>query len=513
MKPTPKTASTVKRAAVYTRKSTSAGLEQAFNSLDAQREACAGYIERQGWTLISDQYDDGGFTGANTDRPAFQRLMADVTAGLVDVVVCYKVDRLSRSLLDFAKVMEQLNQSGASFVSVTQNFSTADAMGRMTLGLLMTFAQFEREMTAERTRDKVLAARRRGQWTGGQTPFGYLLREKKLYPNEVEAATVRTAYALVLERGQVSAAARELNAQDLRPRATKAVLGRVLRWDKNSLAKLLRSPTYAGRLQAGTEVVEAEHTALVPPETWERAQQIMDGNRKGPDGQKSHGRNPAYLLTGLIRCGVCGAPMTPASTRKKVREFRYYVCSARSRGGIEACTAPSLPAPAIERVVVDRIRDASLDRSLAADVREALDRKIRLRRTELDVLRRGLPGQIATLSASMSRLAEELTRTEGRARQAVQAKLEADGERLTATEAQLAKVRRDWDEVDGLAADGAWVTQALADFGTIWKALTMGNQGRLLRALVEKVVVHEAAGRAEVHLVDFSAPLAEQEAA
>ncbi|MGH7294588.1 MAG: recombinase family protein, partial [Polyangiaceae bacterium] len=161
-----------KRVAIYTRKSTSAGLEQEFNSLDAQREACESYAKSQGWTVVA-SYDDGGFTGANIERPAFQRLLADVDAGKVDVVVVYKVDRLSRSLLDFARVMDRFNGAGAAFVSVTQNFSTADAMGRLTLNMLMSFAEFEREMISERTRDKIAGARRKGKWTGGPVPLGY----------------------------------------------------------------------------------------------------------------------------------------------------------------------------------------------------------------------------------------------------------------------------------------------------------------------------------------------------
>jgi DNA invertase Pin-like site-specific DNA recombinase len=174
-----------KRCAIYTRKSTTMGLEQEFNSLDAQRESCLAYIERQqGWKLVDERYDDGGFTGANIDRPAFTRLMADVEAGKVDVIVVYKVDRLSRSLLDFVKVMERLSTAGASFVSITQNFSTADAMGRLTMNMLMSFAEFEREMISERTRDKIAGARRKGKWTGGPVPFGYSAKDKKLLVNE-----------------------------------------------------------------------------------------------------------------------------------------------------------------------------------------------------------------------------------------------------------------------------------------------------------------------------------------
>ena len=186
-----------RRVAISTRKSTTMGLEQEFNSLDSQRESRLAYIQRQpGWKLVDERYDDGGFTGANIDRPAFTRLMADVEAGKVDVIVVYKVDRLSRSLLDFVKVMERLGAAGASFVSVTQNFSTADAMGRLTMNMLMSFAEFEREMISERTRDKIAGARRKGKWTGGPVPYGYSVKDKKLLVNELEARVVREAFDL-----------------------------------------------------------------------------------------------------------------------------------------------------------------------------------------------------------------------------------------------------------------------------------------------------------------------------
>src|SRR5271169_3207981 len=216
---TPDVAPETRRCAIYTRKSTSVGLEQDFNSLDAQREACAAYIKKQpSWVLADERYDDGGFTGANIERPAFQRLLTDIDAKRIDVVVVYKVDRLSRSLLDFAKLMERFNRAGASFVSVTQNFSTADAMGRLTLNMLMSFAEFEREMIGERTRDKIAAARRKGKWTGGPIPLGYGVKDKRLVVNEAEAALVREIFVLYVEQRSTLAVARLLNEEN---RSTK----------------------------------------------------------------------------------------------------------------------------------------------------------------------------------------------------------------------------------------------------------------------------------------------------
>ena len=223
-----KVAPETRRCAIYTRKSTSVGLEQDFNSLDAQREACAAYIQKQpGWTVVDERYDDGGFTGANIERPAFQRLLTDIDAAKIDVVVVYKVDRLSRSLLDFAKLMERFGRAGASFVSVTQNFSTADAMGRLTLNMLMSFAEFEREMIGERTRDKIAAARRKGKWTGGPVPLGYTVKEKRLVVNEAEAVLVREVFALYLEQRSTLAVARLLNEANRSTKRRVAMNGRI----------------------------------------------------------------------------------------------------------------------------------------------------------------------------------------------------------------------------------------------------------------------------------------------
>ena len=330
--------SEVRRCAIYTRKSTTMGLEQDFNSLDAQRESCLAYVRRQmGWTVIDEQYDDGGFTGANIERPAFQRLMADVESGKIDIILVYKVDRLSRSLLDFAKVMERLNAAGTSFVSVTQNFSTADAMGRLTLNMLMSFAEFEREMIGERTRDKIAASRRKGKWTGGPVPFGYAAKDKKLVVNEGEAAIVREAYRVFLDHGRVAQSARDLTANGLLPR--RASWGRPdkeLRWTKDSLSRLLENPLYAGIITCGEDSVDGEHEAIIERDQWERTQRVL---RERVRGVNCHGVNPDYVLRGLLRCGKCGEAMCPASTRKGNKVHRYYRCMTRDKFGKGCCGA------------------------------------------------------------------------------------------------------------------------------------------------------------------------------
>jgi len=361
-KSTPGVSLETRRCAIYTRKSTSVGLEQDFNSLDAQREACSSYIEKQvGWSLLSDRYDDGGFTGANIERPAFQRLLTDIDDRKIDVVVVYKVDRLSRSLLDFAKLMERFSRAGASFVSVTQNFSTADAMGRLTLNMLMSFAEFEREMIGERTRDKIAAARRKGKWTGGPVPLGYTVKDKRLVANEAEAGLVRETFALYLEQRSALAVARILNARRHQPTpdAEENTSPReARRWTNVDVLRLIRTPIYAGYIRSHGELYDGEHEAIVDRETFARARTLLDGaSRKTKDPS----RNPAYILRGLLRCACCDSAFTPASTRRGRTEYRYYRCIRRDKEGREACPSSPLPADAIEKYVIERLREVAAD--------------------------------------------------------------------------------------------------------------------------------------------------------
>jgi site-specific DNA recombinase len=359
-KPAAEVAPITRRCAIYTRKSTSVGLEQDFNSLDAQREACAAYMKKQpGWSLVDERYDDGGFTGANIERPAFQRLLADIDERRIDVVVVYKVDRLSRSLLDFAKLMERFGRAGASFVSVTQNFSTADAMGRLTLNMLMSFAEFEREMIGERTRDKIAAARRKGKWTGGPVPLGYTVKEKRLIVNEAEAVLVREIFALYLEQRSALAVARLLNERHLQLTRLPENGGRVHEtraWTNADVLRLIRTPIYAGYVRSHGELYDGEHEAIVDRKTFSRVGALLDAAARTTNDPS---RNPDYILRGLLRCGRCGSAFTPASSRRGRTVYRYYRCVKRDKEGNQACSSSPLPADAIENYVIDRLREVA----------------------------------------------------------------------------------------------------------------------------------------------------------
>ncbi len=269
------------RCAIYTRKSTEEGLQQDFNSLDAQRESGEAYIASQkneGWVCLPDRYDDGGYTGGNIERPALQRLLADIEAGKLDCVVVYKVDRLSRSLLDFAKIMEKFDGDGVSFVSVTQHFNTTDSMGRLTLNILLSFAQFEREIIIERTRDKIAAARRRGKWAGGKPLLGYDLVAmpggSKLIVNEDEAARVRAIFELYLEHERIAPVLEELDRRTWRTkqwttRRGTPVGGRP--FDKVTLYRMLTNPAYLGKVRHREDLYDGEHDAIVDEAIWQRA--------------------------------------------------------------------------------------------------------------------------------------------------------------------------------------------------------------------------------------------------
>lgn len=337
------------RCAVYTRKSSEEGLEQEFNSLDAQRESCEAYIASQkaeGWLLVPDRYDDGGFSGGTLERPALQRLIKDIEAKRIDTVVVYKIDRLSRSLMDFAKLVEVFDRIGVTFVSVTQSFSTVTAMGKLTLNILLSFAQFERELTGERIRDKFTASRRRGIWMGGWAPLGYDIKNRKLIVNGPEADLVRSIFSR-FARGM-------LPKQLLEMLASEGALnkqGKLI--DKGYLYRVLNNRVYIGKaMHKGAEHL-GEHDAIIEQSLWTQVHALISSN---PHKRKIRptGRTPA-ILKGLI-FGPTGAAMTPSYTRRGGRLYRYYCAVDAIRNG--PCTNPikRIAADQIEAVVIAQIK-------------------------------------------------------------------------------------------------------------------------------------------------------------
>jgi site-specific DNA recombinase len=337
-----KESKTIIRCAIYTRKSSEEGLEQSFNSLDAQREACQAFITSQlqeGWRALPSHYDDGGYSGGTMERPALQQLLKDIESGKVDTIVVYKVDRLTRSLADFAKIVEALDARGVSFVSVTQQFNTTSSMGRLTLNVLLSFAQFEREVTGERIRDKIAASKRKGMWMGGRVPAGYDAKERKLIVNAEEAGFVRRVFRLYLELGCVSRLKVLLDREAIKSKERNSPAGNQsggTSYSRGALYRVLQNRIYVGEIQHRGKIYPGEHTGIIPRELWEQVQaQLRSDNQGRRNGLKA---NCSSLLVGLLQDAE-GNRFRPSFTVKNGKRYRYYFCSAK----VDAQGAESKP--------------------------------------------------------------------------------------------------------------------------------------------------------------------------
>jgi site-specific DNA recombinase len=337
------------RCAIYCRKSSEEGLSQEFNSLDAQYEACLSYIQSQrqeGWIAVDDRYDDGGFSGGTLARPALQRLLRDLEARRVDLVVTYKLDRLSRSLSDFVKLIDLFDKHDVTFVSITQQFNTTTSMGRLTLNILLSFAQFERELASERIRDKVVASRRRGLWMGGHLPLGFDLQDRKLVVNDAEAKLVRHIFQRFLQVGSATKLVQELNSAGHRTKRGKP-------FDKGVLYKLLRNRTYVGEVEHKGTSYPGEHDAIVDRDTWGKVHAILVENAHRR-ASRTRAATPA-LLKGLI-FGHDGHAMAPSHTRRRGRLYRFYRTTTALKLGHDACPIRSVPAGDVEAAVIGQMR-------------------------------------------------------------------------------------------------------------------------------------------------------------
>ena len=347
------------RCAIYTRKSTEHGLELEFNSLDAQRDACEAYIKSQasqGWRTLPQLYDDPAYSGGNLDRPALKKLLADIEAGRIDVVVVYKIDRLTRSLADFAKLVEAFDARSISFVAVTQQFNTTTSMGRLTLNVLLSFAQFERELSSERVRDKIAASRRRGKWTGGTVPLGYQARDKKLVVNNAEAETVCTIFRRYLELQSFSKLVADLDRRGIvtKRRTTKvAKYNGGIPFTYGPLAYFLRNRVYLGEVHHGGKWFEGEHGAIVDRATFDRVQQLLATKANGRKAKRS---DSGALLMGKLYDDR-GNLMSPSFSTKNGVRYRFYVSSALLRGRkTEAGSVGRVPAAEIEGAVLAALK-------------------------------------------------------------------------------------------------------------------------------------------------------------
>ncbi len=350
--------------AIYTRKSSSEGLDQDFTSLDNQRESAENYIKSQkseGWTASSELYDDGGFTGANVERPALQKLLTHIKEGKINCVVVYKVDRLSRSLLDFSQLLEFFDKHNVTFVSITQHFNTNTSMGRLTLNILLSFAQFEREIISERTKDKLSAARKRGQWLGGHPPFGYMRDPKetrKIIINPDEVDMVRRIYSLYLEKNSALDVVQEINATGYRTPSWPTKSGKTFGNKKITIVtvvRMLKNHTYIGKANYNGQIYQGLHPAIIDEETFQKVNEKLAHNRL--DRKPYKNKDCAGLLSKVLKCKACGSSMIHTYTLKKGRhKYRYYLCCNAQKRGYSECPVRYVNAQQIEDRIIQILR-------------------------------------------------------------------------------------------------------------------------------------------------------------
>ena len=491
-KPTPR------RCAIYTRKSTEEGLDQEFNSLDAQREAGEAYVSSQrheGWSVLPTRYDDGGFSGGNMDRPALARLLHDIEQGKVDVVVVYKVDRLSRSLLDFSRIIEVFEKHSVSFVSVTQQFNTASSLGRLVLNILLSFAQFEREMIAERTRDKMGAARRKGKWVGGRPPFGYDVVGGKLAVNADEAAQVRAMFQIYLDERSILRVAELVNGRGWRMKSWVTKTGARREsglWDKSAVRRLLTNVTYIGRVEYGGQIYPGEHEAVVDEATFERVGGVLAAASagRGDSPRNRHG----FILRGLVRCTSCDSAMTSYTSSPRAKTYRYYACTAVSRRGRGQCPVRSVPAEALEAFVVERISAIGRSPELARAVVAAVEEQHQAERPELIREQRQLTAEHERIGAEGKSLVAALAGNAGGDSRFITERLAQIETRDAQLQQRLAEIHDALVAIEQSSISTSDVLQALSLFEPVWQALTTREQDRLLHLLIERVNYDGQAG-------------------
>ncbi|MCL4209632.1 MAG: recombinase family protein [Phycisphaeraceae bacterium] len=478
-------ATTVVRCAIYTRKSSEQGLGLDFNSLHAQRESGEAFIASQkgeGWVCLPEKYDDGGYSGGNTDRPAFQRLKQDIIAGKVDVVVIYKLDRLSRNARDFLAILDFLEEHRVGLASVTQSIQTTGAMGKFTLHIMVAVAQLERDHASERTRDKIAAARRKGKWAGGAPLLGYdVVSDKtgsRLVVNAAEAEQVRRIFALYLERGsliEVAKALAELGWTTKRwtTRTGKPRGGAAL--DKCRLHALLTNATYIGLVRHHDQVFDGEHEAIISKDVWDRVQLRLEQQRRSGGGHVARNTSGA-LLKGLVQCAHCGGAMAHSFTTRGTTRYRYYTCLAAQKRGWQACPTKSVPAGDLERFVVQEIKCIGRDPTVVASTFAAANAAVRGRLTEIDHERTILSRELRRHHAAVKRTGDAAHLGD------LHQQIHAANRRVAALGDEEAALRETTVSEREVAA-------ALAEFDTMWSVLSPREQARVLHLLVERVVV------------------------
>jgi len=495
---------TAVRCAIYVRVSTDDQANKEYSSLEMQHEAGAAYIASQrqeGWSLLPHVYCDAGFSGSTLIRPGLQDLRRDIEAGLIDVVVILKFDRLSRSLLHCLQLLAFFRQHGVSLVSVSQRFDTSTPVGEMTLNILLSFAQFERQIIGERTKDKMRAARRRGRWTGGMPPLGYDTAPEggRIVVNKDEADQVRAIFDLYLEECSLLAVVQELSRRGWRRKSWTTRDGRVRvgrEFNNVDVHRLLTEPLYAGMQKLGNETFKGEHPAIVTKATFDRAQRMLDANRRNSGA--SHRNRHGALLRGILRCAACDSAMTHAFTERRGKAFRYYRCTHAIKNGAAACPTGSVPAAKIESFVVEQIKRIGSDPALCDETFREVQAQVAIERRSLKAEAKRRNRELVTTRAELDRLTSAVARATGAAADALMAKLAEAQERLTTLERRQREVAERQATLVAHDVDPVAVRHTLAQFTEIWDVLLTPERERVVRLLTERVDYHGANGELKI---------------
>lgn len=483
-------ASTLVRAAIYTRKSTDEGLGRDFSSLDNQRERAEAYARSQDWSVLSTRYDDGGFSGGTTERPALKQLLADVDAGLVDAIILYRLDRFSRSLADFVNLHRFLEERGVALVSVTESINTSTSHGRMIVNVLVSFGQYERELASDRTKHKIEGARHRGKWVGGFVPLGYDLAPegRRLVINKLEATQVREIFQLFFEKRSLVVVAEELSRRGWTLKRWTTKDGKVFgggTFDKNSLRRLLTSHTYIGKVSFHGTVYDGEHDGIVSTKVFREVQRVLAENRR--DGGAIARNKHAALLRGLLRCAGCDSAMAFAPTKNGNRVFRYYRCSRAMKRGGTSCPTRSINADRVEQFVVDQIRRIGADPQLQEETFKAAVGQLQAQRRGAKAEVKRVECELRDAQHEVDRLVTAVANADGSAQEALASGLAKTQEQVRTMECRLREVRLEEAQLATQTVDEADVAKALAAFDPIWDVLLTPERERLLRLIVDRV--------------------------
>lgn len=491
-----------KRCAIYTRKSTDEGLDQDFNSLDAQRMAAENYIASQkheGWICLPEHYDDGGFTGGNMERPALKKLLDDVAAGKIDIIMVYKVDRLSRSLMDFSRIIEVLDKSNASFVSVTQHFNTTDSMGRLTLNILLSFAQFEREIISERTRDKMSMQRKLGKFTGGRPILGYDIVPEggAIAVNQEEAELVRQIFNLYLEHQSVLNTVRVIRANGWKNKRWKSRDGKMTGGGElttSTLHFLLTNKTYIGMVEFNDQEYAGEHEAIIERDIFGRVQNLLAGQRRagsgkiGPRNEDSDGG----ILGTKLKCASCRETMFHTFTRKGGKKYRYYTCAGAKQNGYHTCPHPSISADEVEIFVTGEISVMAHDPELHREMEEIAAAKYADRVSAVKVRMEMLKKQHAEQSEILQNSASKLRIAE----------LAAIQEELARLESEVKLLNQELAAMEGGSCDRMPFEWFRENFPMLWEATTAPEKCRIIELMIDDIRFDAERGTLKINYRD-----------